>query len=201
MATNAKSSSLSKPRTSRNNPHKVNQYTGPDPRQSLFLASFLDPKSPTFSNALQSGLKAGYSQEYSESLVAQMPLWLSEKLGELDMLKKAERNLNKILELETNLPVMGMFGPVYDRIPDGVDKNGKEKFRRGELVKAENSKLLAIQADVTKFVSERLGRTKYGPKESPTNTFISLNFFDENQLRKVAARTIDGDSTSAPQLN
>ena len=40
-----------------------NQYK-PDPRQALFLKHYLDPKSPTFSNALQSALKAGYEQEY-----------------------------------------------------------------------------------------------------------------------------------------
>ncbi len=113
----------------------------------------------------------------------------------MDMLKKAERNLNKILELETNLPVIGMFGKLYERIPNGRDKKtGKEKFKRGALITAENHKLLAIQADVTKFVSERLGRIHYGPKESPTQNFISLNFFNEDQLRKIAARTVDGDT-------
>lgn len=179
------------------NPNKVNQYTGPDPRQSLFLALFLDPKSATFSNALQSGLKAGFSQEYSENLTSLMPDWLSDKLGELDMLRKAERNLLKVLDLETNLPVIGMFGHVYEQIPTGKhNKNtGKQIFKRGKLITAENHKLLAIQADVTKFVSERLGRHKYGPKEAQNNTIINLNFFNEDQLRKVAARTVDGDST------
>ena len=37
------------------------------PQQELFLSYYTNPKSETFSNALQSGLKAGYSQEYSET--------------------------------------------------------------------------------------------------------------------------------------
>jgi hypothetical protein len=76
----------------------ANQYEV-DPRQALFLKNYLDPKSETFSNALQSGLRAGYSQEYSETLTAQMPDWLSESLGSEKMLKKAERNLDTILDL------------------------------------------------------------------------------------------------------
>jgi hypothetical protein len=61
------------------NPNKANQYR-PDPRQSLFLSYYLDPKSKTFSNALQSALKAGYEQEYAESITAKMPTWLSNAL-------------------------------------------------------------------------------------------------------------------------
>ena len=40
-----------------------------DPRQTAFLTYYLDPKSETFSNALQSGLKAGYKQEYAENIL------------------------------------------------------------------------------------------------------------------------------------
>lgn len=74
-----------------------NQYKA-DPRQQLFLANYLDPKSKTFSNAMQSALAAGYAQEYSESLTAQMPAWLSENLGKRKLLVKAEKNLDTHLE-------------------------------------------------------------------------------------------------------
>jgi hypothetical protein len=76
---------------------QTNQYTAPDPRQSLFLSYYLDPESETFSNALQSALKAGYSQEYSESLTSQMPKWLSESLGDLTIVKQAETNIKSFL--------------------------------------------------------------------------------------------------------
>lgn len=74
------------------NPHGANQYQ-PDPRQTLFLSYYLDPKSKTFSNALQSALKAGYSQETSESITSNMPSWLSESLGDNLLVKTAEKNL------------------------------------------------------------------------------------------------------------
>jgi len=75
-----------------------NQYQA-DPRQAEFLKNYLNPKSKTFSNALQSALKAGYSQEYSENITNQMPDWLAENLGNEKMLNKALKNLNKILDL------------------------------------------------------------------------------------------------------
>ena len=68
------------------------------PQQILFLKGYTDPKSSTFGNALQSALKAGYSQEYSESITAQMPDWLSENLGKSKIVQKAERNLDMALD-------------------------------------------------------------------------------------------------------
>lgn len=69
-----------------------NQYKA-DPRQSIFLSCYLDPKSETFSNALQSALKAGYEQEYAENITSLMPDWLSEAIGDMNLIKKAEKNL------------------------------------------------------------------------------------------------------------
>ena len=84
-------------KVSKNNPNKVNQYTDPDPRQALFLSKYLNPDSPTFANALQSALKAGYSQEYAGQLTSQMPKWLLENLRKPQLLKKAENNIGKFL--------------------------------------------------------------------------------------------------------
>lgn len=73
-----------------------NQYKA-DPRQAEFLKHYLDPKSETFSNALQSALKAGYKQEYAESLTSKMPSWLSEKVGDQKLVKLAEKALLEAL--------------------------------------------------------------------------------------------------------
>lgn len=67
-------------------------------QQTTFLKAYTDPKSPTWSNALQSALKAGYSQEYAESITAQMPNWLSENLGNMKLLQKANKNLEMALD-------------------------------------------------------------------------------------------------------
>lgn len=67
-------------------------------QQKTFLKALLDPKSSTWGNYLQSGLKAGYSQEYSESISYQMPNWLSENLGKTKLVIKAEKNLENALD-------------------------------------------------------------------------------------------------------
>lgn len=67
-------------------------------QQQQFLKYFLDPKSPTWGNYLQSALRANYSQEYSESISYQMPDWLSESLGKTKLVQKAEKNLEMALD-------------------------------------------------------------------------------------------------------
>lgn len=72
----------------------ANQHT-PDPRQSEFLSAYLDPTSETFSNALQSALHAGYSQEYAENIKSLMPDWLSESIADLYIATEAQDNIRK----------------------------------------------------------------------------------------------------------
>lgn len=69
-----------------------------NPQQELFLKYLLDPKGSTFGNFLQSALKAGYAQEYAESISYQMPNWLADALGKSRMVSKAEKNLEIALE-------------------------------------------------------------------------------------------------------
>lgn len=76
-----------------------------DPRQAEFLKRYLDPKSKTFSNALQSALKAGYSQDYAENITVQLPKWLEEKLGKEKLVKKAEKVLENCLDYSDEEPV------------------------------------------------------------------------------------------------
>lgn len=70
------------------------------PQQAEFLAYYTDPNSLTFGNALQSALKAKYSQEYAESITAKMPDWLAENVGKSKRLKKAEKNLDEVQDLD-----------------------------------------------------------------------------------------------------
>lgn len=116
----------------------ANQYES-DPRQSLFLAYYLDPKSETFSNALQSALKAGYSQEYAESLTYQLPDWLSESLGDNKRLQKAEKKLDEILEMPA------------------VDQEGRV-----------DNALISNQVKVATLYAKGLGKHKYSERTEHT---------------------------------
>ncbi len=164
---------MAKTKSVKNNPNGANQWIA-DPRQQLFLAYYLDPKSLTFSNAYQSALKAGYEDEYAKVIMSKMPTWLSEKVNDLkssDMLEKAERNLVEMMDLPSMTHAMGAFGPLYDG--KGDDKKPVMAYATG---------LLKIKNDASKFVAEKIGRGKYAkedddkPKGTVTNfTQIIIN--------------------------
>ena len=72
-----------------------------DPRQELFLKYYTDPKEKnTFSNAYQSGIKAGYTHEYSKTILSQGVEWLSDFLNtrRKRILSKAEQRLEELLD-------------------------------------------------------------------------------------------------------
>lgn len=105
------------------------------PQQELFLAEYVNPRSDNFGNATQSALKAGYSKEYAENITHLMPDWLSESIGDMKRLRKAEKILDKTLDMEA------------------IDENGKV-----------DNQLLKTQTDTAKFFAERLNKTKYSSR-------------------------------------
>ena len=69
-----------------------------DPQKTAFLKYFLDPKSPTWGNYYQSGIKAGYDDDYARNLKNQMPDWLRDNLDKSRLVQKAEKNLELALD-------------------------------------------------------------------------------------------------------
>lgn len=129
------------------------------PQQELFLAEYTNPKSPNFSNALQSAIKAGYAEDYARNITSEMPEWLRENLGRMNMLKKAERILEKTLEMEA------------------IDSEGKVDIG-----------ILRIQNDTGKFVTSTLGKAVYSTRNEVTGAdgaplkLMFDNAFNESTL-------------------
>lgn len=81
----------------------ANHYT---PQQIEFAMRYYLPNSPTYGNALQSALKAGYSQEYAESITTRNLDWIEKILSEIvgkpedkqSLVTKAKKVLNKSLD-------------------------------------------------------------------------------------------------------
>jgi len=73
---------------------------GLDPRQIEFLKNFTDPNSETYADALNSGKKAGFSDSYAKNILSLMPDWLSTCIEDAQLVTKALRNLNNLLESE-----------------------------------------------------------------------------------------------------
>lgn len=76
------------------NPNGANQYLL-DPRQKLCWESYTNPKSETYSNALQSALKAGYEATTANQVTTEK--WFIEKVRRMNLLGKAEKVLDETL--------------------------------------------------------------------------------------------------------
>lgn len=151
----------------KNNPNKANQHV-PDPRQSLFLSYFLDPKSETFSNAYKSALKAGYEDEYAKVITSDSKglTWLSEAVNDSYIVQKAEQNLKEFIEMET--------------------KNN-QATKSGEVFEFDDPALKRIKSDMTKFALERLKKSKYSQRQEhsgPDGEPIEVTIVEDKSLKK-----------------
>ena len=160
----------------RNNPNGANQYR-PDPRQALCLAYKLDPKSPTFGNMSASGVAAGFEEQYARNLLNLAPEWLSKKLDghkALRLLEKAERNIEEVLDLPSQVQAMGAFGPLYEKIEV---KKGKKTVTQRVPVMSYATGLIKVKSDASKFVAERAGKETWGetPKEGAKTLIIMVS--------------------------
>lgn len=110
-----------------------------DPRKIAFAAAYLDPLSPTYSNALQSALRAGFAQEYAESIMSKKLKWVAEIVGKQTLLDIAKKNLQRDLTVD-----------FYSYTTKGRGKD-KKKIKLGI-----NSKVMKNVQDATFFVLEKL---------------------------------------------
>ncbi len=127
-------------------------------QQELFLAEYINPKSANFGNARQSALKAGYSESYADNIMELMPDWLSDNIGDVKRLRKAEKILDKTLDMEA------------------IDEAGK----------VDNS-LLKTQNDTAKFIAERLNKKKYSTRSELTGKDGEQLFNNEDKAKAKKA--------------
>jgi len=118
------------------NPNGSNQYQL-DPRQKLCWDFYVSPKSETFGNAYQSAIKAGYEESYSRTITDTE--WFRDKVRRLNMLSKAEKVLEEMLELDT--------------------KTVKEDDDGEQIIRVDSA-LVKIKQDTAKFIAERVGKAE-----------------------------------------
>lgn len=128
----------------KSNPNGANQYLF-DPRQDLCWNYYIDKGSTTFSNAYASAIRAGYTIKTSRLITTET--WFIEKLRRLGLFSKAEKVLEEDLDMETVVPVIGMFGPVIDRKTKKPLKEISPDLRR-------------IRQSASTFIASRLGKNK-----------------------------------------
>lgn len=138
------------------NPYGVNQWTPPDPRQDLFWGFYKDPKSPTFSVATKSAIKAGYTEVSALHITKQS--WFLEVARRAGLLELAEKALQEAVTVDVNVPIMTMFGPLIDKV------TGQEK-------KKVSFELLRTKLDAGKFIASTQGKHKgYSTKHEVEHT-------------------------------
>lgn len=110
-----------------------------NPKQEAFLSYYTNPKSETWANAVQSALKAGYEETYANNITALMPDWLLDSIGDMKRLRKAEKNLDEVQNIQ-----------IYNE--DGkLDAN-----------------LIDKRTKVDMFIAERLNKDKYSTRQEQT---------------------------------
>ena len=181
-------------------PH-ANQYLL-DPRQNLCWGYYVDPKSETFSNALRSALKAGYSEGHANLITTEN--WWLEKTRRLCLLSKAERNLEDALDLPTKTQAMGAFGPLYKmRQEKRKGRDGKTKTVNIPMldkpIMVHNIGLLNLRTNTAQFVAERVGRARYGKKDEGGGNVYNIVVFQDEQRKRIATRVIGGGSVGGAE--
>jgi HD superfamily phosphohydrolase len=127
-----------------------------DTRIYNFKKYYTDPTSNTFQNVLQSALKAGYAQQYSENLSHLNPKWFSEmqqdsELLRAKMLAKSEKHFNAMLDVPS-------------------DTNDKERLK--------------LKQQTAVHISESLGKDLYSKRQELTDKGGRKLFTNQTQSRE-----------------
>lgn len=109
-----------------------------NPQQEAFLQAYLDPQSDTFANCTQSGLKAGFTEEYSRNLLSLMPKWLNDNLQDSGLIAKSLANLSTFIDSDSD-------DTVDKRIKWEATKFTLERLNKKFKQKTENDGKLVVE--------------------------------------------------------
>lgn len=168
-----------------------------DPRKGLFLQMYFDRESPTFGNAKQSAISAGFSPEYAHSITSLKPKWLYEIICQQDFVQLAETHLKEVLLLPNVTQAMGAFGPIFRTETIKVlkkYKNGKSRLINQKVkspVMVANTGVIKEKTAAAKVVLPAHD-PKYKSKDGPKNAFFfnlageRARYGGENQNDRVS---------------
>lgn len=134
---------------------KVIKHHKVDKRIIDFTKAYTDPKSPSYMNILQSGIKAGYSYEYSKNISVQKPSWfvaLQDDVVSLraKLLAKSEQHFREALETEYTTEDKDRLKIRHDTAKHISETLGKEAYsKRNEITDANGRRLFGSNADAT----------------------------------------------------
>lgn len=109
------------------------------PRVNLFKQYYLDVNGDTFCNIRGSAIKAGYSPEYAENISHNRPKWWVE------------------FQTEGNFRRAKMLDLAEQRLQERLEEQPETKDDK------------KMQTDVSKFISERVGKEYYSTRQELTD--------------------------------
>lgn len=144
-----------------------------DPQKTRFLELYTNPKSNTFGDAYNTAIKVGYSESYAKNIMHILPDWLSDNVGTAKRLKKAEKLMDKIMDLEA------------------VDEEGKV-----------DNALISNQVKIINLIAKGIGKNTYSERTELTGkngdsihvTIEDLSELSDAELAKLIAGGEEGES-------
>lgn len=124
------------------------------PQQEQFLALYLSPDSDIYGNARQCALASGYSNDYADNIMHFMPEWLSENMGDSEILEKAIKNVKDALDgkLDDHFGAKNIKWKATEMTLKGLQKN---KWSERKEVTGEGGKPL-LAPTISEEEKERL---------------------------------------------
>lgn len=153
------------------------------PQQALFLQCYYDHQSPTWGNARQSALRAGFTDEYACSITYKMPKWWAEFVGKSSLIEKIERHFLEVLSMPNITQAMGAFGPIEKKeviieetgeVYKSGKKKGQPKTRKRTIktpVYVPNIPLIKAKNEAAKIAAPAHDPDRYGRKQGG-NKFV-----------------------------
>jgi hypothetical protein len=155
----------------------VEKYSMLDPRQSLFLQLYYDKASPTWGNAKQSAIAAGYTTEFANKITYKMPKWWSDFIRQSDIASLIEKHVAEVLTMPTVTQAMGAFGPLTTTETIKVEKvlkNGTTKLVNKKIkvpVMIPHMGIIKEKTAVIKIAAPAYDPDRYGKKDGPKFSF------------------------------
>lgn len=161
-----------------------------DPRRALFLQLYYDRESPTWGNAKQSAISAGFDDDYANQITYRKPEWWLGMVRQSDIGSLIEQHVTEVLNMPIVTQAMGPFGPIMktETIVEETGEVYKTGPRKGQpKTRKKKIKVPILVRDVS-MIKEKTAVAKIAApayddrykKANNTNNFI-FNMTEDRQ--------------------
>lgn len=153
-------------------------------QQALFLDYYYDPGSPTWYNAKQSAIRAGFGENYACQITYRQPDWWLDMVRRQPFIKKIEKHFDEVLNLPNTKHAIGLTGllyrtEVYTEETNEVYKTGKragqKKTRKVKMkvpIIVADIAVIKAKNEVAKLAAPAHDPDRYGKKATNNNKFV-----------------------------